>query len=323
MPLEFHGVDLTHPANRVPSGRVTIAQNIRSYSVGSINFRNLLTTALFTLSDAIHSIRRLNDSTPNGPSDGYTLINGAGTNMYSGSTVVATGLTGNPVSEIPFRPNTSVQPWMYVGDSAIQGAVTLETEYLITNTLGGHTAVDFPSNGLMKIRSDGVCYKTGIKEPQLAPSVSTENSSVTTTGVLYATAIPWTNYPTGTNADFDYGETEGYPNTTAPVDGTAPYTINVENATTITITIPDPTDTVIINGSVVTTPTATGPTLAPTNPGYYVQPAGGVSPPTTTPSVIIGAFTDGDGLRQPWIFKSASTRQGTRSAIILALLASR
>jgi hypothetical protein len=295
MPLEFHGVDLTHPANRVPSGRVTIAQNIRSYSVGSINFRNLLTTALFTLSDAIHSIRRLNDSTPNGPSDGYTLINGAGTNMYSGSTVVATGLTGNPVSEIPFRPNTSVQPWMYVGDSAIQGAVTLETEYLITNTLGGHTAVDFPSNGLMKIRSDGVCYKTGIKEPQLAPSVSTENSSVTTTGVLYATAIPWTNYPTGTNADFDYGETEGYPNTTAPVDGTAPYTINVENATTITITIPDPTDTVIINGSVVTTPTATGPTLAPTNPGYYVQPAGGVSPPTTTPSVIIGAFTDGDG----------------------------
>jgi hypothetical protein len=293
--LEFHGLDLTHPINRVPSGRVTIAQNIRSYSVGSINFRNLLTTALYTLSAAVHTIRRLNDSTPNGPSSGYALINGAGTTLYAGSTVVATGLSGNPVSMIPFRPNTSVQPWMYVGDSAEQGNVTLDTEYLITNNSGGHTAVDFPSNGMMKVRSDGVVYKMGIKEPQLAPSVSTENSSVTTTGTLFATAIPWTNYPTGTNSNFDYGETEGYPNTTPPVDGTAPYTINVKNATTLTITIPNPTGTVIINGNTVTTPTATGPTLASTNPGYYVQPTGGVSPPLTTPSIIIGAFTDGSG----------------------------
>jgi hypothetical protein len=295
MPLEFHGLDVTHPANRLPSGRVAVAQNVRSYSVGSINFRNLMTAALYTLAAAVHTIRRLNDSTPNGPSSGYTIISGAGTSLYAGNTVEATGLSGNPVSMVPFRPNTSVQPWMYVGDSAKQGDVTLDTQYLITNVSGGHTAVNFPSNGMMKVRSDGVTYKMGIKEPQLAPSVSTENSSVTTTGVLYATAIPWTNYPTGTNSNFDYGETEGYPNTTPPVDGTAPYTINVKNATTVTITIPNPTGTVIINGSVVTTPTATGLPLASTNPGYYVQPAGGVSPPSTPPSIIIGAFTDGSG----------------------------
>jgi hypothetical protein len=295
MPLDFRGVDLTHPINRIPSGRVSIAQNVRAYFAGGISFRNLLTTAFYTLAAAIHTIRRLNDSTPNGPSDGYVFINGAGTSLYAGNTVVATGLTGDPVSMIPFRPNTSVQPWMYVGDSAIQGDVILDTEYLITNVDGGHTPVDFPSNGMMKVRSDGICYKMGVKEPQYAPSVSTEDSNATTTGTLYATAIPWTNYPTGTNSDFDYGETEGYPNTTPPVDGTAPYTINVQNASTVTITIPNPTDTVIINGAVVTTPTATGPALASTNPGYYVQPAGGVSPPTTTPSIILGAFTDGNG----------------------------
>lgn len=449
MALDFHGLDLTHPINRVPSGRVTLAQNIRAYFSGGISFRNLLTDAIitypkgasqtvmpsatctgdgswinpqnatssslytsasisplvncqlyvltastsispnaditgiqisytaystedapqlqfsienspffeqggsittsptsftlggdgdlfssgvvandvisglhiivetqignsgqiiylnnlaitfyYTLASAVpHTIRRLNDSTPNGPADGYVLIVGADIRIFAETTDVATGLSGNPVSMVPFRPNASVQPWMYVGDSAILGAVILMTKYLGLNLYGpAGTSVDFHSNGMLKVRSDGICYKMGIKEPQIAPVVSTENSSVTTTGHLYAKAIPWTNYPIGTNSDFDYGETEGYPNTTPPVDGTAPYTINVSNATKVVINITMVTGiAVIINGATITTPTATGPTLASTNPGYYVQPAGGVSPPSTTPSIIIGAFTDGDG----------------------------
>jgi hypothetical protein len=44
--LNFKGLDLTHPPNRMLSGSVSIAQNVRSYSVGSINFRNLLTNAI-------------------------------------------------------------------------------------------------------------------------------------------------------------------------------------------------------------------------------------------------------------------------------------
>ena len=130
MALGFHGLDLTNPVNRIPAGRVSIAQNIRAYLAGGISFRNLLTAAFYTLAAALHTIRRLNDSTPNGPSDGYIFINGAGTVLYAGNTAVATGLSGNPVSMIPFRPNTSVQPWMYVADSAEQSAVTLDTEYL-------------------------------------------------------------------------------------------------------------------------------------------------------------------------------------------------
>ena len=69
---------------------------------------------------------------------------------------VATGLSGNPLSMVPFRPNTSVKPFMYVADSAAQGAVTLMTEYLISGD-----PVNFPSNGMLKVRSDGVCWKMG------------------------------------------------------------------------------------------------------------------------------------------------------------------
>jgi len=53
-------------------------------------------------------------------------------------------LSGNPLSLLPFRPNASVQPWMYVGDSL----------------------------KMDKVRSDGLRYKMGIAEPQGAPVVN-------------------------------------------------------------------------------------------------------------------------------------------------------
>ena len=288
--LDFKGMDVVNPINRIPSGRVALAQNVRAYIKGGFTTRNLLTAAVETLPSALHSIHRLNDSTPNGPASGYALIAGASTSLYAGTMAVATGMSGNPLSIVPFRPNTSVQPWAYVGDSS-------KDVEIATNSLYSGAAVTFPCFGMVKVRSDGRIYKMGIKEPQTAPNISTEASGVTKTGSLYATAIPWTNYPSGTNSTFNYGETEGYPNTIAPVDGTAPYSVNVLNASTVTIAIPSViSGTVTINGnSTITSPATTGPTLASTNPGYYVQPAGGVSPPSTTPSIILGAFTDGSG----------------------------
>jgi YVTN family beta-propeller protein len=582
--LDFHGMDLINPLNRISAGRVSLAQNVRAYVQGGFTSRNRLMAAVETLPSTPHSIRRLNDSTPNGPESGYTLIAGAGTTLYAGTTSVATGLSGNPVSIVPFRPNTSVEPWGYVGDSSedvmivkqgefiytptatitdynapntvavnettnriytsndisanvavidgatntiivdiavgsgpygvavnettnrvyvanrgnstvsvIDGATNTVTATIavgnnpvsvavnettnriyaanndngtvsvidgatntVTATISGldpnndgqsiavnettnrvyvanyggtvsvidgstntitatiaagdrprsiavnettnrvyvanlftssvqvidgskntvttvitvhspqsiavnettnmiyagcqdskihaiygatnvvmdtfagpnyptSTAVNektntiyvassqgsavsvygvtpkpspyaFPCFGMVKVRSDGLTYKMGIKEPQSAPSVSTEKSSVSKSGTLYATAIPWTNYPTGTNSNFNYGETKGYPNTIAPVDGTAPYSINVANASTVKIAITMISGvTVTINGNTITTPATDGPTLASTNPGYYVQPTGGVSPPSEQPSILIGAFTDGDG----------------------------
>ena len=116
---------------------------------------------------------------------------------------------------------------MYTGDSS-QDFVTISTEFLISGS-----PTNFGCTGMTKIRSDGRIYKTGIEEPQLAPQVSTSNSSVAFgggTGNLLATTIPWTNY-NGANNSFDYGETNGPPKTSPPpLDGTAPFIVDVVNA---------------------------------------------------------------------------------------------
>jgi hypothetical protein len=303
--LGFRGADFANPINRIPAGRVAFASNVRSYGRGMFNLRNLLTGALYTLAAALHSLRRLNDSTPNGPSSGYTLINGAGTvlsvwNSTIGVVQVATGMSGNPVSIIPFRPNASVQPWAYIGDSSPQGDVTLDTEYLGANYIGpAGTPVDFISNGMCKIRSDGRIYKSGIEEPQTAPIISTANTSVTFGGVgsLDARTIPWTNYASA-NSSFDYGETEGFPNVTPPVDGLAPFIIDCLNATSITITALANDGTVVVNGTtnpVLTAQSATRVTPgAPGYPGQFIQIEGTGGAPTTA-SYVVGAFTDGAG----------------------------
>jgi hypothetical protein len=289
--LDFHGMSVASPIDMLPSGKFVFAQNLRRYIKGAIKGRNLLTAELYVLSAAVHSLKRLNDSTPNSPVSGYSIINGANTvlsiwNSTLGVESVATGLSGNPVSMVPFRPNTSVQPWMYVADSAPQGNVTITTEYLINGT-----GTTFQTDGMVKVRSDGIIYKMGIEEPQTAPVVSTSNSAVTVTGSLLATSIPWTNY-TGANSSYNYGETNGYPHPLVGRDGTAPFVVNCANASTITVAL---SGSATINGGAAS-PTTNGPsTGSSTNPGHYVMVQGtGMTPPVTA-SVVIGAFTDGSG----------------------------
>ena len=265
----------------------------------TISLNNLVVTiyytAPFVAPSPIHSIRRLNDSTPNGPASGYTLIVGAGENIYAGEDEVATGLSGNPVSIIPFRPNTSVQPWAYIGDSAPQGNVTIDTQYLVTTGPHANAPVDFISNGLLKIRSDGRGYKSGVKEPQLAPVVSTQNTSVTSTGTLEATAVPWNNY-TGANSDYNFGQTDAYngqPGGIAPFDGTVWFAVDVLNASFVTIT--SLTGSATINGG-TKTPSSLGPSPSTaTNPGHYIMTKGTGATPPATATVVVGAFTDGNG----------------------------
>jgi hypothetical protein len=95
---------------------------------------------------------------PAGPSAGFVLIEGSGANVYVGSTQVQTGMSGKRLALVPFRPNTSVAPWMYVGDS----------------------------NKLIKIRSDQTTYKTGIQEPQAVPTIATSGAGPITGQIYYA-----------------------------------------------------------------------------------------------------------------------------------------
>lgn len=338
--LNFRGTDLVNPINRLKAGFCALASNVRSYIKGGFTLRNPLSSALFpVLPSPPHTIRRLNDSTPNGPPGGYTLIIGAGEVLYAwnptiGTLTVATGLSGNPLSMIPFRPNASVQPWMYIGDAGAGVDLTLAadstggvdstngydstyaydstyigyltsggTAELITKYLISGDPVTFPSNGMIKVRSDGLCYKMGIKEPQVAPVVSTANSNVPFGGVgaLLATAIPWTNYAgqnTGGSSPYNYGESEGPPNPTPPIDGTPPFIIDCLNANTITIFSLAPVGTITVNGTPITTQAElealSSGRVASNFPGGYIQTEGSPGNPPTA-SYVVGAFTDGAG----------------------------
>src|SRR5512146_997353 len=127
----------------LPENRVPYMQNVRNYLGGRITGRATQSSAVLSLGSPVHSIRRLNDSTPAGPPSGFILVSGAGNGLYAGATLVDAGMSGKPISEVPFRPNASVQPWMYVADV----------------------------NKMVKVRSDGTKYKTGVAEPQTAPGV--------------------------------------------------------------------------------------------------------------------------------------------------------
>ena len=306
--LDFHGVDLLHAPDVMPPGRFPMAINIRAYRKLAIIGRNLLTNALYSLASAVHSLKRLNDSSPNAPASGYSIINGASTvlsawNSTIGVKNVATGLSGNPVSMVPFRPNTSVQAVMYVADSAAQGSTTLHTQYLGANASGpSGTPVDFVSNGMMKVScNDGytgtptptaVCWKMGLAEPQLAPIVSTVNTDSGTNGIISAKAIPWTNYNTA-NSSYNYGETNGLPSATP--DGTGPYIINCANASFITInSITYPSGEPTINGATHAPSDSSASWVSSSYPAYYIQQIGTGSTPPSAASVVVGAFTFGD-----------------------------
>jgi hypothetical protein len=293
--MNFRGLDLSSPVNRLKAGFAALAVNVRAYALGSFMLRNLLTNAVVAVSGAITTLARLNDSTPAGPSSGYTLISLAGTTLYNNTTPIATGMSGNPVSMLPFRPNLSVRPVVYIGDvppspSALEAANNCVT--LSTTSLFSGSSVTFPSNRMLKVSSTGVVYKMGVKEPQLAPTVSTENTNQSFAGSLLATAIPWTNQG-GANPDFDYGESNGYPH--VPTDGTPPFTVDVLNATTVTISSISGSAT--INGG-TKTPTSLGPTIGLTNPGGYIRVSGTGLPPATA-TVVTGAFIDASGNVMP------------------------
>jgi hypothetical protein len=268
-------------------GETASAVNVRAYTEGGIQIRTGLSLPILTVDSSVNSLVRMNDTTPDGPEDGYCLIIGTDSGSLfvfpAQPDPVAVGLSGDPMSIVPFRPNTSVQPWGYVADSSM--GVTLFTKYALNDS-----SATFDCFGQIKVRSDGLVYKTGIKEPPLAPEVGTGNTVVVDSGPLLAKAIPWTNYA-GQNPNYDYGETNGEPSPTP--DGTAPFIVDCANASFITITALS--GIANINGNPGATPATLGPsTAAPTNPGHYIQIAGsGATPATAT--VVTGAFTDGAG----------------------------
>lgn len=167
--LQFRGINTVLPPDKLPKNKYPFAQNIRAYLHDRISGRATQdSSAVGNLGAPVHSLRRLNDYTPAGPVLDFVHIAGVGVNLFSNATQVNTvPLSGNPISLVPFRPNASVQPWMYVGDSL----------------------------AMLKVRSDGTCYKMGIKEPQTAPSVAFVPASDTVSLLGPVTVTYWGDSP--------------------------------------------------------------------------------------------------------------------------------
>ena len=270
-PDDFKGMTLTDPANRVAAGRVMLAQNVRAYTAGGFMLRNGLGEPIITVDSSVNSLCRMNDTTPDGPEDGYCYIIATDSGLlYVNSTLTAEGLSGNQVSIVTQRPNASVQPWAYIADSSPY--VSFETRYAISDSTVGST-----SNGMLKVRSDGLIYKAGIKEPQVAPTVSTSNSTTTGSVTIEGTQEPYTNAG-GINTSWPFGGTQSQ---------SAMTSIPIIEGQTITFT--NITGTVTVEG----TPRAFSDLVSNTadlNPGYWVYPGDTASSP-----LLMVAFTDGDG----------------------------
>lgn len=258
--FDFHGINTVSPADAMPRGKFPFAQNIRRYLHNQIAGRATQAAALYTVASALHSLRRMNDTTALGPGSGYVLISGAATKLYANGTQVASGLSGNKLSLIPFRPNASPQPWMYCSDSAL--VVTL-------------TASGFVCSGMVKVRSDGLTYKTGIMEPQQAPSVTAANA--VTNGSV---SVPFSTKPWSVAG----GQNPSYPYTAT--GGTSPVVIAVAAGSTIQLTASGTINTSYASGA------APGD-LPPSNGQGTNYP--GANVPGSFCNVLMGAFTDGSG----------------------------
>ncbi|MFZ0706258.1 MAG: hypothetical protein WAM71_11685, partial [Candidatus Korobacteraceae bacterium] len=156
------GMNTVEAPDLLKPGQYAYLQNCRKLLGGRITARppvgdNLLASPL---PDGVTSVTRMKDPYMGAP--GYVFIEGANGKMYVGASQVAHGLSGNPLSFLPYRPPASPQPWCYVADPSL-------TVSIDNPSYAGYTG---PICGMLKVRSDGTCYKTGVEEPQAAAVVT-------------------------------------------------------------------------------------------------------------------------------------------------------
>ena len=152
-------------------GQYPFLQNTRKLLDGRLIARpplgaNLLGSAL---GSGPTSLTRMED--PYLP--GFVYILGAAGAMYVNASSVATGLSENPLSFLPYRPPATPKPFMYVADPSLDVTVPAYTDSGYGNVAG-----------MLKVRSDGTVYKIGVMEPQTAPGVAVSSG---VTGVTIVT----------------------------------------------------------------------------------------------------------------------------------------
>lgn len=251
------GMVTSKPPDTLSEGEYAYLQNVRTLIDGRITDRPPISDPLFNVGNPPDTIVRMNDSTPSGPLAGFVRLVAAGSNLFVNATEVAAGFSGNPMAILPFSPDQSVQPWAYTADPS----------HTVNISSTGQ-----PCTGMVKVRSDGLTRKTGIKEPQTAPVVGVNSTTVTEWLTLPANTPPWTNIG-GVNASFNYSGTDVQP----------PYPTSILTpvaGSTVTLAV---TGTATVNGS-THAPGDAGPTTAGF-PGDFIVSA----------KIVVFAFTDANG----------------------------
>lgn len=113
-----NGLDLVHPPDLMPDTYYPYVVNARSIVSGTVEVRPGYTEIVNALAP-VHSIRRLNNLVPGAAAIAQIFL-GAGTNFKAtipSLATLVTGLTGNPLTSVIFRPDQSPEPWMYVADA--------------------------------------------------------------------------------------------------------------------------------------------------------------------------------------------------------------
>lgn len=118
--FDVNGLDLNRPVDSIKPGKIPYGKNIRSYQAGRVEPREGLTNiALVVVGQTnVHSCRRLN--TGLGATD-YTRVLGVADHLAYGKTSftdLGSGYSGNPLALVPWKPEASPTPFMYVGDSS-------------------------------------------------------------------------------------------------------------------------------------------------------------------------------------------------------------
>ena len=108
----FKGVNLACQPDQCPQDQLLVGTNVRNVGA-SLTTRDALAAFQNTGSGVpVHSIKSFSDGVVT------RRYSGAGPKLYQDGVLVDTGFSGNPLSFASYQPSQSVQPFLYVADSA-------------------------------------------------------------------------------------------------------------------------------------------------------------------------------------------------------------
>lgn len=137
------GTNLRLPIDQIPTGQYSLIKNLRQYVDGSWTLRPGLTLVSnsFGAASYLHSLLRYNDSNPD-TNVSWARFVGADTDLYVGQddadfsaawNPVLTGLSGDPLSLIPFRADAAPNSSVYVGDKNMMRSVVFRPQDDLTS----------------------------------------------------------------------------------------------------------------------------------------------------------------------------------------------